>query len=234
MCLRGVIRVRGEIRLRLMCLRNVSSRLRSRTRPDRNVSSKCVFVCGRKSACTSAHTMALWEWLYCPKQSLLGGFPMLHASALTSSRTVQKWCAAHYLNASNPFKCFNLIALPSAWQAAYCTGQLPPRFQSPSREGPGFGQTGMESGQPRYRTEDKIKLQLAISCHHTVLPIAIHCMDCLDCLWVVSSPFESQWTLHVEMLLLPFSPAFCSQSWRHLKASQGTCQNYSKVCSAVT
>ena len=57
MCLRGVIRLRGEIRLRLMCLRNVSSRLRSRTRPDRNVSSKCVFVCGRKSACTSAHTM---------------------------------------------------------------------------------------------------------------------------------------------------------------------------------
>ena len=60
MCLRGVIRLRGEIRLRLMCLRNVSSRLRSRTRPDRNVSSKCVFVCGRKSACTSAHTMYMY------------------------------------------------------------------------------------------------------------------------------------------------------------------------------
>ena len=59
MCLRGVIRLRGEIRLRLMCLRNVSSRLRSRTRPGRNVSSKCVFVCGRKSACTSAHTMKM-------------------------------------------------------------------------------------------------------------------------------------------------------------------------------
>ena len=64
MCLRGVIRLRGEIRLRLMCLRNVSSRLRSRTRPDRNVSSKCVFVCGRKSACTSAHTMYIYIYAY--------------------------------------------------------------------------------------------------------------------------------------------------------------------------
>ena len=57
MCLRGVIRLRGEIRLRFMCLRNVSSRLLSRTRPDRNASSKCVFVCGWKSGCPSAHTM---------------------------------------------------------------------------------------------------------------------------------------------------------------------------------
>ena len=67
MCLRGVIHLRGEIRLRLMCLRNVSSRLRSRTRPDRNVSSKCVFVCGRKTACPSAHTMYRGENKKCLK-----------------------------------------------------------------------------------------------------------------------------------------------------------------------
>ena len=47
MCLRGVIRLRWEIRLHLMCLRNVSSRGNSssgRNSSSFNVSSKCVFA----------------------------------------------------------------------------------------------------------------------------------------------------------------------------------------------
>ena len=47
MCLRWVIRLRGEIRLRLMCLRNVSSRGNSSSGGNSssfNVSSKCVFA----------------------------------------------------------------------------------------------------------------------------------------------------------------------------------------------
>ena len=45
--LHGVIRLRGEVRLRLMCLRNVSSRSNSSLGGNSssfNVSSKCVFV----------------------------------------------------------------------------------------------------------------------------------------------------------------------------------------------